>query len=431
MAPVNPSPIPTAADFDVIQNRVLVALAKRERLIKSWTASSSRPRQPLKTQEELEAEDAELFNLAPASLGLGAPIPKEFLDGDVKRKEIWNNERLRNLFMGKRVGSQASKSSDGKERACGAKRSLDEKSSDEDEGRSALGKAKKSKNGISPSMTMNPFKNGTKPEVKAEVKSTSKQKGLPDHGHVDRSDAKPQGKLDMRTEVLQKQSSLQNLKLPTTSRKISLVDYKSDDEGDENDEESTAVAAQKQQSATSNVAPACSSPSVEPVAEAKRSTVSITKSEATITNKSSDQPSLPAVSNEKEPAQLEGFVSNDSIEFSAKPFFKGSSSHSSKSQASSTESEPSDMETAIPLSLTPDVIERTTLPAIDDITSVNEARRAKRRQRRARRKEKEQQRKALASSIAFGGAEKPVITSTGGTSVAKKIKDRLLDANGN
>src|SRR5277367_928286 len=124
MAPVTPTAVAMAADFDVIQNRVAVALAKRERLIKSWTASSSRPRPPPKSQEELDAEDADLFNPTPASLGLGAPIPKEFLDGDVKRKEIWNNDKLRNLIMGKRLGSQASKPRDGRGKTGSTKRGL-------------------------------------------------------------------------------------------------------------------------------------------------------------------------------------------------------------------------------------------------------------------------------------------------------------------
>ena len=88
------------------------------------------------------------------------------------------------------------------------------------------------------------------------------------------------------------------------------------------------------------------------------------------------------------------------------------------------------METAIPLALTSDVIGRTSPSATDSIISAIEAKRAKKQRKRARKREREQQRKALALGVASSGAEKSVIASTGGTGVAKKIKDRLLDANG-
>jgi hypothetical protein len=399
-------------------------LAKRERLIKSWTASSARPRPPPKTQEELDAEDAELFNPTPAGLGLGAPIPKEYLDGDIKRKEIWNNEKLRKLIMGQKAGPQASKPRDGKEKAASAKRGLEEESSDEDEGRSALGKAKKSKNGLAPSVAIKLFKDRSNVEAKQEVKSTSERNAISESDHAGSPDAKSQRKPGVKPEVPQTTSFIQKLKGQAPVPKMPLVDYPSDDEGDENDAVSTAAVA-------SNVASALSSSSTNLAAEASQSTGVKTESDGIVTHKSTSPPTLSAISSKKELAQSGDHGSNDCFKLPTKPSSKSGSSHSSKSRDSSTESEPSDMETAIPLALTSDVVERTSLPTTNGIISAEEARRAKKRQKRQRRKEKEQQRKALASSIASGGAEKSATVSIGGTAIAKKIKDRLLDANGN
>jgi hypothetical protein len=424
MAPVNPTSIPTAADFEVIQNRLAVALAKRERLIKSWTASSSRPRPPAKTQEELDAEDAELFNPVPASLGLGAPIPMEFLEGDVKRKEIWNNDKLRSLIMGRKAGAQASKPRDGKEKAAVSKRVLESESSDDDEGRSALGKAKKSKNGLNSSIITKPLKDGAMGEVKEEAKSTSEQKAISESDLTGRSSVKPQSQPEIRPEVPQSTAHLQRLKVQAPIQQMPLVDYPSDDEGDENDRGSTAAV-------TSKVISALPRPSINATAESSRGTGIKGESDATVTYKSTSTPIVSAISSKKELAESRIHVLNDGFKLPMKPSSKSGSSHSSKSRSSSTESEPSDMETAIPLALTSDVVERISLPAFNGIISAEEARRAKKRQKRQRRKEKEQQRKALASSIAGGGAEKSAIASTGGIAVAKKIKDRLLDANGN
>lgn len=137
--------LPIAADLQAIEARIAVAFAKRERLVKSWTVGSTLPRAPAKTQEELKAEDAELYQIVPPFLGLGAPVPKEYLNGDVKRKEISSNDKLRKLITGSKTGLQASKSRDLQEKARSAKRSLEAESSDEEEGRSGLGKAKKAK----------------------------------------------------------------------------------------------------------------------------------------------------------------------------------------------------------------------------------------------------------------------------------------------
>lgn len=134
----------TQEEFDIIQNRIQLALAKREALVKSWTASSSR-KESTKTEEELEAEDAALFRSEPPYLGVGAPIPSHFLVSDAER----NNKSLRaKFFPGK--GLKGSKPRDEEEKAASAKRALNEESSDDEGGRSSLGKAKKLKTKATP-----------------------------------------------------------------------------------------------------------------------------------------------------------------------------------------------------------------------------------------------------------------------------------------
>lgn len=122
----------------VISNRLAIAMAKREALVKSWTASSSRPLPPTKTQAELDAEDAALFRNEPPHLGVGAPIPAHFLVSEAER----GNKSLRAKFFPTK-GLKASKARDAEEKAASVKRAKREESSDEEEGRSSLGRAKK------------------------------------------------------------------------------------------------------------------------------------------------------------------------------------------------------------------------------------------------------------------------------------------------
>jgi hypothetical protein len=423
MAPAKATVIATAADFDVIQNRVAVALAKRERLIKSWTASSARPRPPPKTQEELDAEDADLFNPVPAGLGLGAAIPKEFLDGDVKRKEISTNDKLRHLILGNKANLQASKPRDDKEKVVSAKRGLEEESSDEDQGRSALGKAKKSRNGNAQNTTSMPFKDGAKVELKQVAKSTSQESIIEKPSHVSRPEVKP----DKGTETSQEKSSLQCTQIQAAGKKKPLVDYGSDDESDYRGSELISDV---------------SSSSTKTAIDVRQNPGKHNRSDTTTKSKSTTLPTTDAVFNKQDIAEPVKHLPHCGIAHPRKSSSKCGSSYSSKSRASSTESELSDMETSIPSSLTSDVIGRTSRPAVNNILSPIEAKRAKKREKRARKKEKDQQRKTLALGITSGGAEKSIIasitgaeksaiTSADGTGVAKKIKDRLLDANGN
>lgn len=145
----------TQEEFDTIQNRIQLALAKHENLVKSWTVSSSR-KEPTKTQEQLDAEDAALFRNEPPYLGVGAPIPSHFLVNDAER----NNKTLRAKFFPTK-GLKGSKPRDLEEKATSAKRALNDESSDEEGGRSSLGKAKKVK-----TMKAEPAVEQVKSEVK-------------------------------------------------------------------------------------------------------------------------------------------------------------------------------------------------------------------------------------------------------------------------
>ncbi|KFY38424.1 hypothetical protein V495_06572 [Pseudogymnoascus sp. VKM F-4514 (FW-929)] len=146
MAPTTKEKLPVAANLEDIQARIDLAIAKRDAIVKSWVDKFDTSKcAPSKTKEELEAWDAELFNPMPSNLGLGAPLPKEYLNGDMNRKDNSGNSKLRSLMMGKKAGLQAAKPRDAEEKASSMKRGLKEDTSDEEEGRSNLGKSKKAK----------------------------------------------------------------------------------------------------------------------------------------------------------------------------------------------------------------------------------------------------------------------------------------------
>ncbi|KFX87840.1 hypothetical protein V490_07982 [Pseudogymnoascus sp. VKM F-3557] len=146
MAPTTKEKLPVAANLEDIQARIDLAIAKRDAIVKSWVDKFDTSKcAPSKTKEELEAWDAELFNPMPSNLGLGAPLPKEYLNGDMNRKDNSGNSKLRSLMMGKKAGLQAAKPRDAEEKANSMKRGLKEDTSDEEEGRSNLGKSKKAK----------------------------------------------------------------------------------------------------------------------------------------------------------------------------------------------------------------------------------------------------------------------------------------------
>ncbi|EPE27155.1 hypothetical protein GLAREA_03069 [Glarea lozoyensis ATCC 20868] len=128
------------SEYDVITNKIAVAIAKHEAVVQGWIAKSARANEPRKTQAELEAEDAALFRPQPPRLGLGCPIPAQFLKNDTEN----STKELRAKFFPSKT-LKASKARDAEEKAASAKRGLKEQSSDEEGGRSSLGRAKKLK----------------------------------------------------------------------------------------------------------------------------------------------------------------------------------------------------------------------------------------------------------------------------------------------
>lgn len=378
MVPMNSTKMPVAVDFDIIQNRVAVALANRERLIKSWTASSSRPRPPPKTSEELDAEDAELFRVEPPHLGLGAPIPRGFLDGDARRKEMSSNEKLRHLIMGKKGALQAGKSRDAQGKAGSTKRDLKKESSDEEEGRSGLGRPKKLKSNINFLARDTTAKDQPRQEDKEEIKQGRRQAVAQDSKHAVERVA-PEGQnagTDHVTrpnskQVLCRQKHMipRVLKEQTMVSKKPLVDYSS------SEEEDTA------------------------------------------------RPNLETM---KSPPKLQAQPPAQPVQPASKPSSASSSTQSSTEPAS--ESEPSDMEIVIPQGLTPDILPT----ALNSRPAADNTKREKKKLRKARKRERErQERKAISAGPLNGGTEKLVRAqaSLGGHSL--KLKDLLRDANGN
>ena len=134
--------LPVHPNLSEIQARIDIALAKRAAIVDSWVCKYDTSRcAPDKTQEELKAWDEELYNPPPPNLGLGAEIPKEYLDGEGNRMMNAGNGKLRTLMLG---GQKIGKKRDEREKEESRKRAKAE-SSDEEEGRASLVKSKKAK----------------------------------------------------------------------------------------------------------------------------------------------------------------------------------------------------------------------------------------------------------------------------------------------
>lgn len=146
---INDEPVAqkSQAELDAFLAHIDVLRAENEEkgkdLIRTWMTPETREKYDKlekRTKEELDAEDARLFRPQPLFLGVGADVPADFLatEGQV------GNKALRAKFF-PATSLKASKARDAEEKAASAKRGLRAESSDEEEGRSALGKAKKRK----------------------------------------------------------------------------------------------------------------------------------------------------------------------------------------------------------------------------------------------------------------------------------------------
>jgi hypothetical protein len=420
MAPItNHTSVPTATDFDVIQNRVAVAMAKRERLIKSWTASSSRPRPRLKSQEELDAEDADLYRIEPPRLGLGAPIPAEYQNGDISRKslDLAGRKSLSQAMLGKRAGFQASKPRDVLEKVGSAKRGLKEESSDEEEGRSGLGRSKKAKtvsNEVAPAKVPEKFR---KTRVGSEEVSNPVQARSVVSTHVPQVSVKSQVKKETRIGNLpQKQSPLHVLNKQYPTFKKPLVDYSSDTGEGDDDNSSTgskkgSLSNQSASSGSTKIAKANSS-----LKNGSKDTVSsgLTKAIAGSRLAISDIIHSPG----KTPG-------NSSIQGSKA---NSKDSKNSSTTSASSDSEPSDMDTVIPTPLTVDAISRASVAQAAEsmLSPAEKAKRDKNREKKAKKKERKKREKEAALLATTSGT-----SSVPGPLTGKKLKDRLKLADAN
>ncbi|SZF04915.1 unnamed protein product [Blumeria hordei] len=132
---------PLQVDYDIVSNRIAAALAQRESLIKSWTKSSAENKIYNGVEIQNDSEDDILSQTKYPRLGLGAPIPSQFLASDVERN---NNTLLAKFGVSKTSSAGKRKARENKPAASTLRDSRND-SSDEELGRSSLGRAKKSK----------------------------------------------------------------------------------------------------------------------------------------------------------------------------------------------------------------------------------------------------------------------------------------------
>ncbi|KAI9793183.1 MAG: hypothetical protein M1816_000603 [Peltula sp. TS41687] len=94
----------TANEADILQNKLNLLFADRQRLLSTWLP----PRTPEEvarsqaTAEEIEQEEAATFQPIPTRLGIGAPIPADMVEEELRRRRPTADERLRKRLFGKK-----------------------------------------------------------------------------------------------------------------------------------------------------------------------------------------------------------------------------------------------------------------------------------------------------------------------------------------
>ncbi|GFF33671.1 hypothetical protein IFM61606_04773 [Aspergillus udagawae] len=90
------------SETDIILNKAHVALARSQRLVASWLPPpTDEEKACVKTEEELQREEDEIFTAVPETLGVGAPLPEKAADGSWNRTELDSNDKLRKQLLGK------------------------------------------------------------------------------------------------------------------------------------------------------------------------------------------------------------------------------------------------------------------------------------------------------------------------------------------
>ncbi|PKX99922.1 hypothetical protein P168DRAFT_276769 [Aspergillus campestris IBT 28561] len=93
-----------STETDIILNKANVALARSQRLVASWFPAPTAEEQQhtnVKSEEELQREEEEIFKAVPETLGIGAPLPSKASDGSWNRTELSSNDQLRRQLLGK------------------------------------------------------------------------------------------------------------------------------------------------------------------------------------------------------------------------------------------------------------------------------------------------------------------------------------------
>jgi hypothetical protein len=119
-------------ELDILENKYAMIIAEDDEIVNGWMKASNRPpKPPIMTDEEIEAQ------ISSYGLGTGG--------GTTTQNSVeLGNKSLHARFLPSKT-LKASKARDAEEKAASAKRGSRAESSDEEEGRSGLGKAKKHK----------------------------------------------------------------------------------------------------------------------------------------------------------------------------------------------------------------------------------------------------------------------------------------------
>ncbi|RAH71951.1 DUF3245 domain-containing protein [Aspergillus aculeatinus CBS 121060] len=143
------------SETDIILNKANVALARSQRLVASWLpAPTAEDQANVKSEEELQREEDEIFTAVPETLGVGAPLPTKAADGSWNRTELDSNDKLRKQLLGRnyqkvmaakanaKTGVSSAGTASGrpsvKATSSGAGHGADQEDDDEEEGRLAL-----------------------------------------------------------------------------------------------------------------------------------------------------------------------------------------------------------------------------------------------------------------------------------------------------
>ncbi|KAK4913419.1 hypothetical protein LTR66_012043 [Elasticomyces elasticus] len=143
------------SEVDILLARTNVALARSQRLIQSWLPPPAPDElADTKTEQDRLAEEEELFKPTPDLLGVGAKAPDDIPDGSFQRKSLSSNDKLLEQLIGKKAAKDkiaarqkvAAQHTAAKPRVPESEQKPTAvESEDEEEGRTAVFRSKRSK----------------------------------------------------------------------------------------------------------------------------------------------------------------------------------------------------------------------------------------------------------------------------------------------